>query len=86
MKLIILMITLLALTLTHPRLIMAETSSMQMDRETINRITPVDLILMVLNDSEFLALEPQQQLHILKAMYDILESSYKSLKITKRSQ
>jgi len=40
--------------------------------------TIMDVIQNIVNDPEFLALDPRQQLHVLLVMYDILDRYYKS--------
>jgi hypothetical protein len=58
---------------------MVETSPIGIDQEIMNSISPMALIHLIIKDPEFLALNSRQQLHVLIAIYNILESHNKLL-------
>ena len=56
---------------------MVETSDISNERGESNNSILMDIIQSVLIDPEYLALSSKQQLHVLIAMYDILEGHLK---------
>ena len=55
---------------------MVETSDISNQRGKTNHSILMDIIQRVLNDPEFLALGNKQQLHVLIAIYNIIEGHY----------
>ena len=56
---------------------MVESSPMGNERGESQNVSLMDIIQSILNDPEFLALSNKQKLHVLIAIYDILEGHLK---------
>ncbi len=63
-------------------LILLALTTTSTNASSINKIGVKDLLQKILNDQEYLALDPHRQLRVLIAFYNILERHYKKIMST----